>query len=391
MTSYTMNVLLAGVAALLVTGCTAVTNDGSGTILTTTSSGATLGSSTTTTTTTTGFSSSAGGFASGGVQNASFQSGFGAAGGQGFVQGQEFAAAASNIQGFDASAFPPNPLPGECYARIALSAVTQTVEEQIMVEPARQEVRIIPAQFGDVNEEVVVREASTELVTVPATYTMVQEEVVVRPAARRLIPVEPVYDTVIEEIVVVPERTVWKPGTGPIQKIDEATGEILCLVTEPAVTKQVERRVMIQPASTREEIIPAVTEVIEREVVNTPARVEERLIPAETRTVTRRVEVVPAREEIIEIPPVFDTVTREVVIEPARTEWRSILCETNTTPDIIRRIQVSLQQRGYYNGPIDGIFGPLSQGAIDGFQRDNGQVGTGVTLDTLALLGVSQF
>ena len=384
MTSYTTNVLLAGVAALLLAGCTAISTDGTGSTLTTTSSDATLGSSTTTTTTTSGFSSSASGFSSG---SAGFGSGFAQnASAQSASFGQP-----QGLQGMDASAFPPNPLPGECYARIALSAVTQNVEEQIMIEPARQEVRIIPAQFGDVTEEVVVREATTELITVPASYTTVQEEVVVRPAARRLIPVEPIYDTVIEEIVVVPERTVWKPGTGPIQKLDEATGEILCLVTEPAVTKQVERRVMIQPASTREEIIPAVTEVVEREVVNTPARVEERLIPAETRTVTRRVEVVPAREEIIEIPPVFDTIAREVVIEPARTEWRSILCETNTTPDIIRRIQVSLQQRGYYNGPVDGIFGPLSQRAIDGFQRDNGQVGTGVTMDTLGLLGVSAF
>ena len=384
MTSYTTNVLLAGVAALLLAGCTAISTDGTSSTLTTTSSGATLGSSTTTTTTTSGFSSSASGFSSG---SAGFGSGFAQnASAQSASFGQP-----QGLQGMDASAFPPNPLPGECYARIALSAVTQNVEEQIMIEPARQEVRIIPAQFGDVTEEVIVREATTELLTVPASYTTVQEEVVVRPAARRLIPVEPIYDTVIEEIVVVPERTVWKPGTGPIQKLDEATGEILCLVTEPAVTKQVERRVMIQPASTREEIIPAVTEVVEREVVNTPARVEERLIPAETRTVTRRVEVVPAREEIIEIPPVFDTIAREVVIEPARTEWRSILCETNTTPDIIRRIQVSLQQRGYYNGPVDGIFGPLSQRAIDGFQRDNGQVGTGVTMDTLGLLGVSAF
>jgi len=384
MTSYTTNVLLAGVAALLLTGCTAISTDGTGSTLKTTSSGATLGSSTTTTTTTPGFSSSASGFSSG---SAGFGSGFAQnASAQSASFGQP-----QGLQGMDASAFPPNPLPGECYARIALSAVTQNVEEQIMIEPARQEVRIIPAQFGDVTEEVVVREATTELLTIPASYTTVQEEVVVRPAARRLIPVEPIYDTVIEEIVVVPERTVWKPGTGPIQKLDEATGEILCLVTEPAVTKQVERRVMIQPASTREEIIPAITEVVEREVVNTPARVEERLIPAETRTVTRRVEVVPAREEIIEIPPVFDTIAREVVIEPSRTEWRSILCETNTTPGIIRRIQVSLQQRGYYNGPVDGIFGPLSQRAIDGFQRDNGQVGTGVTMDTLGLLGVSAF
>ena len=388
MTSYTKNVLLAGIAALVMSGCAAVSEDGTGTSISSSSSGF---GSTTTTTTTSSFATGNTGFTGGAVQNASFASAGGAvAGGQVDASGFGFQSG-FQAQGLEAGAFPPNPLPGECYARIALAAVTQTVEEQIMVEPARQEVRIIPAQFGDVTEEVVVREATTELLTVPATYTTIQEEVVVRPAARRLIPVEPIYDTVIEEIVVVPERTVWKPGTGPIQKIDEATGEILCLVTEPAVTKQVERRVMVQPASTREEIIPAVTEIVEREVIDQPARVEERIIPAETRTVTRRVEVVPAREEIIEIPPVFDTITREVIVEPARTEWRSILCETNTTPDIIRRIQVALQQRGYYNGPIDGIFGPLSQRAIDGFQRDNGQVGTGVTLDTLALLGVSAF
>ena len=372
MTSYTKNVLLAGIAALVVSGCAAVSDDEAGTTITVDSAG--IGS-TTTTSTTADFS---GGF----VQNASF----GGSSASAVVDGAGFPG-----QGADAGAFPPNPLPGECYARIAMAAQTQTVEEQIMIEPARQEVRIIPAQFGDVTEEVVVREASTELLTVPATYTTIREEVVVRPAARRLIPVEPVYDTIIEEIVVVPERTVWKPGKGPIQKIDEATGEILCLVTEPAVTKQVERRVMVQPASTREEIIPAVTEIVERQVVDQPARIEERIIPAETQTVTRRVEVVPAREEIIEIPPIFDTITREVIVEPARTEWRSILCETNTTPDIIKRIQVALQQRGYYNGPIDGIFGPLSQRAVDGFQRDNGQVGTGVTLDTLSLLGVSAF
>ena len=74
-------------------------------------------------------------------------------------------------------AFPPNPLPGECYARIALAAVSQTVE-QIMVEPARQEVPS-SAQFGDVQEEVIVREATTELVSV-ATFITVQEEIVVR-------------------------------------------------------------------------------------------------------------------------------------------------------------------------------------------------------------------
>ena len=293
--------------------------------------------------------------------------------------------------GIDAanSEFPPTPLPGECYARITLEPVYETIEEEIVVEAARTETRIIPAVFGDVTEEVVVREAATELVTVPATFRTVVEEVVVRPEARRVIPVEPIYETVMEQVEVVPARTVWKPGRGPIERIDGHTGEILCLVEEPAVYETVERRVLVNPASSREEIIPAVTETITREVVDQPARVEERVIPAQTELVTRRVEVQPAREEIVEIPAVTQFVTRQNLVQQARTEWRSILCETNTTPDIVRDIQRALSSRGFNPGPIDGVFGAQTQAAVDRFQRANGMSGNGITMETLQLLGIS--
>ena len=40
-------------------------------------------------------------------------------------------------------------------------------------------------------------------------------------------------------------------------------------------------------------------------------------------------------------------------------------------------IQTELQERGYYQGRLDGLTGPNTRGAIQAFQRDAGLVVTG--------------
>jgi hypothetical protein len=42
-----------------------------------------------------------------------------------------------------------------------------------------------------------------------------------------------------------------------------------------------------------------------------------------------------------------------------------------------RQIQAALHRLGYYDGPIDGIFGPATRGAIRRFQDSIGEKGTG--------------
>jgi peptidoglycan hydrolase-like protein with peptidoglycan-binding domain len=42
-----------------------------------------------------------------------------------------------------------------------------------------------------------------------------------------------------------------------------------------------------------------------------------------------------------------------------------------------RQVQEALHRLGYYDGPMDGIFGPLTRGAIRRFQESVGQKGTG--------------
>jgi Putative peptidoglycan binding domain len=61
------------------------------------------------------------------------------------------------------------------------------------------------------------------------------------------------------------------------------------------------------------------------------------------------------------------------------------------TPDqVIVDVQEQLQRDGYYNGPIDGILGPMTREAIAAFQADNGLAITSVIDEpTLATLGVS--
>ena len=60
-------------------------------------------------------------------------------------------------------------------------------------------------------------------------------------------------------------------------------------------------------------------------------------------------------------------------------------------PDqVIADVQAQLQRDGYYDGPIDGILGPMTQDAIAAFQADNGlEVTSTIDEPTLATLGIS--
>ena len=60
-------------------------------------------------------------------------------------------------------------------------------------------------------------------------------------------------------------------------------------------------------------------------------------------------------------------------------------------PDqVIVDVQEQLQRDGYYDGPIDGVLGPVTREAIAAFQADNGLAVTSVIDEpTLATLGIA--
>jgi peptidoglycan hydrolase-like protein with peptidoglycan-binding domain len=57
----------------------------------------------------------------------------------------------------------------------------------------------------------------------------------------------------------------------------------------------------------------------------------------------------------------------------------------------VQAVQTELTQLGYYNGPIDGIFGPTTRDAVAKYQIANQLSVTGsVSPDTLQSLGLPQ-
>jgi hypothetical protein len=284
---------------------------------------------------------------------------------------------------------PPNAKPGECYARVFVPPTYKTETAQVITREASERVEIIPARYERVTEQVLVREASKRVEVVPETYEWVEEKILVKPAFERIIEVPAVYETVKETVVDRPAHSVWKKGTGPIQKVDYATGEIMCLVEVPATYKTVTKTVIKTPATTRKVEIPAEYTTVRKQVMKTPSTTREVMVPAEYKTVETQKLVAPAEERRVQIPAEQASVTKTVLASEGRIEWQPVLCETNASPELIKVMQLNLRRAGYYSGKIDGKLSARTMAAVRSFQRAKGLPTTGqLTMETLQTLGV---
>ncbi len=284
---------------------------------------------------------------------------------------------------------PPNAKPGECYARIFIPPSYNTATEQVLKSEASEKISVIPAKFEWVQEQVVVREASQRLEVVPATFDWVEEIVTVKSASKRVEVVPASYKTVTEKILDKPEHTVWKKGTGPISKIDESTGEIMCLVTIPATYKTLSKRVLVNKGGTREIDIPGETKIVKKKVMKTPPTTRSIEIPAKYKTVKVRKMVEPPKTTATPIPAKYSTVTKRTKVSEGYIEWRPVLCKTNTTADVVRRIQSALSKAGHNPGPLDGALGGQTLAAVKSYQKAKGLPTGGITMKTLTSLGVT--
>ena len=106
-------------------------------------------------------------------------------------------------------------------------------------------------------------------------------KVLVKPAVKRLEQVPAVYETVTEQVLERAGDTTWKKGQGPFQRIDNAPGEIMCLVELPPVYKTITKQTVKQPATTRDVEEPAQYSTVKKRVEKTPAATREVDVPAE--------------------------------------------------------------------------------------------------------------
>jgi len=308
--------------------------------------------------------------------------------------------------------YPPDARAGQCFSRILIPEVTETTTEQVIDHPESSEIRIIPATYEFYEDQILVKEETVRYVVVPATYETVTEQVLVQAEIREVHVIPAVYEDITEEILVRPAYTTWKPGAGLIgggagpgyytgadgriygpdgvalTTLIQPTGEILCKVEIPPKYKTVTRKRLVSAETTEVNIIPAKYEVITKQVVAIPPQVEEVVIPAEYKTVQVRREATAAYEETIIIPATYKTIEKVSVVSGGNLEWREVICDTNSTPELIAQVQSALAAAGYNPGRSDGVFGMSTLRAMEAYQRANGFIVGQLTMETMNALGV---
>lgn len=67
-----------------------------------------------------------------------------------------------------------------------------------------------------------------------------------------------------------------------------------------------------------------------------------------------------------------------------------VLSKVGDKSEEVKSIQTKLQEKGYYNGSIDGVFGEATKNSVAKFQSDNGLTSDGIAgVKTLEKLGLS--
>jgi hypothetical protein len=334
------------------------------------------------------------------------------------------------------SLVPPNAKVGECYAKVLVpekveektknvlvedektkieltQATYKVIDKKITLRAETKKINIIPAVYEEVeSEKVLIEPERTELIVVPATYKTVEEKIVIKEQkiVNKVIPAT--YKEVEEKVLISDAHTAWKKGRGEIEKVDNSTGDIMCLVNVPAKYQTITKKLIDTPSRTEQTIIPAVYKTVKSTVIDVPAHTKEKVIPAVYKTVTKKVlktpakvnEVIipaickitkvkvidtPSQERNVTIPAVYEDYTVKVKTADSYLRWQPILCETNTKPGIISKLQKELKNQGYDIKSVNGKYDNTTKAAVNKYQEDK-QLSTGaLTLKTLESLGLN--
>jgi len=238
---------------------------------------------------------------------------------------------------------PTGAQPGQCFTRVLYPPQFNEQQVQEIVRPAYEKVTYTDPVYEDVQEQVLVREAYTREIELPA-----------------------LYDTFYEQVLEKPAGKIWKKGRGAVERVDAQTGEIYCLVDEPAAYRTVERKELKRPAGTRTDTVPA-----------------------EYTTRTVRKLVTPPQEVRTAVPAETGAVTKKTLVRGDACEYVQVLCQDNARVDKIHEVERALQQRGY-QVDNDGLDDEDLAAGLRRFQQEKDLPQTGLmTSRTLEALGVA--
>ena len=260
----------------------------------------------------------------------------------------------------------------------------KTVRQKVLISPARTEWRKtrcedrgcnqsevvclveVPPVYKTITKQVVAKPATTRRVKTPPVYKTVQIQELVQPATTKTIPVPAKYKTVTKIKKVADGHYTWSDASRKNAKT-RATNQCnrICLVEEPAKYAKVPKQVVAKPASTRKVKTPP---------KYTTIRIKKLIQPATTRT--------------IPIPAKYKTITKKKKIAEGYAKWVPVVCKTSINSTMVRNVQRALKSRGYYHGPIDGVWGEESKSALRAYQKAKGLPVADLSVATMESLGI---
>jgi hypothetical protein len=264
---------------------------------------------------------------------------------------------------------------------VTVPAEYKTVTEKIKVAPAKKvwkETKCedkdctieemmclvdIPAQYKTITKQVLVKPETTKTIKIPAVYKTVPVNELVTPASSKKVTIPAVYKNVTKTEKVSDAKYVWsnslaeKPGM-------ERTSSVICKVAVPAVTKTITKNVIATPATTKTITIPATYKTVEVTKLIKPETTQKTVIPA-----------------------TYKTVSKQVKVSDQSVKWMPVLCKSSMTVETISKIQRALTKAGF-NTPVTGRLDEATKKSVEAYQKKNGLIVSGLSMDTLKDLGI---
>lgn len=200
----------------------------------------------------------------------------------------------------------------------------------MLVRPEYKTLKVIPAEYKNVDEKVLVKPASKKFVYVPATYKNVTESYQAEDPYKKITttPAKLGSDTKTVVIQEAYNHMEWKSAYADCQSKDPRDCRVYCYVEYPEQTTGIGIQTLTNDASFSSAPAGGQTKTYATQVEVTPARYETIDIPAEYITITKRVLV--KDETIVEtvVPAEYRTyeVTR-LKQEGGLSEWVEIDCK----------------------------------------------------------------
>lgn len=282
---------------------------------------------------------------------------------------------------------------GQCWAQLVMEPVTRRQTVAVVTEDGATRLRVLPPALRTQARAVVVKDAAQTFRVEPPTFRPVTERVKVQDEVRRPVVVPAVYESREERVQVESARVVLERCGASAQRA-AGSGALPSRVAQcarevPARFQTVTRRVLVQPESTREEVIPAVYATITRWVLDTPARTVPHTLPEATRNLPLTEVARPALVQAQAVPPT--TMPMQVTQHEGMPQlvWRRALCESEAMPALVTRLQQALQGQGQDVGRPDGRLGRRTMAALVSYQRREGLAMGLITFESLQKLGLS--